>query len=451
LRPAPHLLPPWQEARQLAIPATLSLLLHAAYRVNDQYWVRGLGPDAQAALGVTSFLHILNFGFATLLSTGTLARVARASGAGDEEGVRRAWHSTWRFGLPWFALIALLGWALTPLCVRACGAQGEVAVMAAQYLGVIYLVQPAICFKPVVDSVFIGLGNTTIPLALAVLAILLNFALSPLLIYGAGNWEGMGIAGAAWATGISRAAAVALGAGFLSRWFGLPLERRRVDWAEVRRMLAIGAPLAVSVTGYALVFILVLKTSVSELGRDVQAGLGVGFNGVESLSYCALMGPAIAAASIVGRRLGAGDLAGARAGMRACLMMSAGMAAAATALFLLIPGPLSAGFTGEPAVRREAVVYLQVVAFSQVVTAVDAVLQQSMAGAGRTFHMSLINLAGYAARIPLAALFTVGLGWGAAGVWWALNASNFLKLGAMILLFRRLRLFAAPPPPLKLP
>ena len=131
--------------------------------------------------------------------------------------------------------------------------------------------------------------------------------------------------------------------------------------------------------------------------------------------------------------------------------MSAGMAAAATALFLLIPGPLSAGFTGEPAVRREAVVYLQVVAFSQVVTAVDAVLQQSMAGAGRTFHMSLINLAGYAARIPLAALFTVGLGWGAAGVWWALNASNFLKLGAMILLFRRLRLFAAPPPPLKLP
>lgn len=447
MRSAPHLLPPWQEARRLAIPATLSLLLHAAYRVNDQYWVGGLGPDAQAALGVTSFLHILNFGFATLLATGTLARVARASGAGDEEGVRRAWHATWRIGLPWFALIAVVGWALTPLWVRACGAEGEVARLAAAYVGVIYLVQPAICFKPVIDSVFIGLGNTTIPLVLAVLAIVLNFALSPLLIYGAGNWEGMGIAGAAWATGISRAAAVALGAGFLSRWFGLPLERRRVDWAEVRRMAAIGAPLAISVTGYALVFILVLKTSVQGLGRDVQAGLGVGFNGVESLSYCALMGPAMAAASIVGRRLGAGDRAGARAGMRACLLMSVGIAAVTSLLFLLLPGPLAAVFSDEPGVRREAVIYLQIVAFSQIVTAADAVLQQSMAGAGRTFAMSLVNLAGYAARIPLAALFTVGLGWGAAGVWWALNASNYLKLGAMILLFRRLRLFGTPPPP----
>lgn len=445
MRSAPHLLPPWQEARRLAIPATLSLLLHAAYRVNDQYWVRGLGPDAQAALGVTSFLHILNFGFATLLATGTLARVARAAGAGDEDGVRRAWHATWRFGLPWFALIALLGWAFTPLWVRACGAEGNVAVMAAQYVAVIYLVQPAICFKPVVDSVFIGLGNTTIPLVLAVLAILVNFALSPLLIYGAGSWDGMGIAGAAWATGISRAAAVALGAGFLSRWFALPLEKRRIDWTEVRRMLAIGAPLAVSVTGYAMVFILVLKTSVQGLGRDVQAGLGVGFNGVESLSYCALMGPAMAAASIVGRRLGANDLAGARAGMRACLVMSIGISAVASLAFLLMPGPLVAPFSGEAGVRREAVIYLQVVALSQVVTAVDAVLQQSMAGAGRTFHMSLVNLAGYASRIPLAALFTGGLGWGAAGVWWALNVSNYLKLGAMILLFRRLRLFAAAP------
>ena len=451
MRTAPHLLPPWQEARRLAIPATLSLLLHAAYRVNDQYWVRGLGPDAQAALGVTSFLHILNFGFATVLSTGTLARVARASGAGDADGVRRAWHATWRFGLPWFALISILGWALTPLWVRACGAQGNVALMAAQYVGVIYLVQPAIAFKPVVDSVFIGLGNTTIPLVLAVLAIILNFALSPLLIYGAGNWEGLGIAGAAWATGISRAAAVALGAGFLGRWFGLPLERRRVDWPEVRRMLAIGAPLAISVTGYALVFILVLKTSVQGLGRDVQAGLGVGFNGVESLSYCALMGPAVAAASIVGRRLGAGDLAGARAGMRACLIMSTGIAAVFSLVFLLIPGPLAAAFSAETGVRREAVVYLQIVALSQIVTAVDAVLQQSMAGAGRTFHMSLVNLGGYAARIPLAALFTIGLGWGAAGVWWALNVSNYLKLGAMILLFRRLRLFATPSSPRTIP
>ncbi len=447
MRTAPHLLPPWQEARRLAIPATFSLLLHAAYRVNDQYWVRELGPDAQAALGLTSFLHILNFGFATLLATGTLARMAHASGSGDREGVRRAWHASWAFGLPWFALIGAFGWLTTPLWVQACGAQGEAARMAVQYLGVIYLVQPAIAMKPVVDAAYFGLGNTLIPMLLAALAVLLNFVTAPLLIYGFGNWEGMGIAGAAWSTGFSRLVAVALGMFLLARWFGLPLERRRADRAELRRMLAIGAPLAASAIVYALVFILLLKTSVQELGRDVQAGLGVGFNGVEAMSYCALMGPAVAAASIVGRRLGAGDRAGARAGMRACLWMSAGIAAVTTVVFWIAPGPLVGIFAREEGVRHEAAIYLRIVALSQVVTAVDAVLQQSMAGAGRTLQMSLINLAGYMVRIPLAALLTAGLGWGAAGVWWAMNLSNYLKLGAMILLFRRLRLFAGFPTP----
>ncbi len=435
-------LSPWQEAMRLAWPATLSLLMHAAYRVTDQFWVQGLGADAQAALGITSFLHILNFGMITLLSTGTLARVARASGAGQIAGVRAAWHCSWAFGLPWFMLLGVAGWLLTPLLVRACGASGEVERLAIAYIGVIYLVQPAIGMKPVVDSVYIGLGNTVIPMLLAALAVAINFVLTPALIYGWGVFPEMGIAGAAWATGISRAVGAALGTLGLARWFDLPLLRHRLDWKEVRRMLAIGAPMMVSASGYALVFLAVLKTSVAHLGRDVQAGLGVGFNGVESLSYCGLMGPAIAAASIVGRKLGAGDIAGARAGMRACMWMSLAISSVTTLLFLTIPRLLASGFTDDASVLNEAVLYLQVVGFSQLITAADSVLQQTLAGAGRTFRMSVLNLGCYALRIPLAHTLAFTLAWGASGVWWALNLSNLLKLGAMIWLLRRLNLFA---------
>lgn len=435
---------PWREAVRLAWPATLSLLLHAAYRVTDQYWIRDLGPDAQAALGVTSFLHIFNFGFITLLSTGTLARIAFASGAGRPEELRAAWHASWAFGLPWFTIFGLAGWLATPLLVRACGASGEVERLAIAYVGVIYLVQPGIGMKPVVDAAFIGLGNTLVPMALAALSVGINFALTPAMIHGWGPLPAMGIAGAAWATGISRGVGAALGMAALGRWYRLPMERRRLDRAEVRRMLAIGAPMAASAAGYAAVFIAVLKTSVAELGRDVQAGLGVGFNGVEALSYCALMGPAIAAASIVGRRLGAGDPAGARAGMRACLAMSVLIAGLTTLLFFALPRTLAGAYTTDESVLREAALYLRIVAWTQIVTAADAVLQQTMAGAGRTFRMSLLNLGFNAARIPLARALAFGCAWGAAGVWWSLNITNVAKLAAMMLLFRRLGLFARP-------
>ena len=437
-----HRLSPWQEALRLAWPATLSLLLHAAYRVTDQYWIQDLGADAQAALGVTSFLHIFNFGFITLLSTGTLARMAHGTGSGDHAQVRAAWHASWAFGIPWFLIFGIAGWLATPMLVRDCGASGEVERLAIAYVGVIYLVQPGIGMKPVVDSAYFGLGNTLVPMLLAALSVGINFTLTPAMMFGWGPLPEMGVAGAAWATGFSRAISAALGMLGLARWYRLPMERRRVDRAEVKRMLAIGAPMALSAASYAVVFIAVLKTSVEALGRDVQAGLGVGFNGIEALSYCGLMGPAIAAASIVGRRLGAGDPEGARAGMRACLSMSLLISGVATILFFAIPRQLAGIFAHEPAVLDEAALYLRVVAWTQLITGADAVLQQTMAGAGRTFRMSLVNLACFALRVPLARWLGFTLAMGAAGVWWSLNVSNLIKLGAMILLIRRLNLFA---------
>ena len=442
--PAPHA-SAFREALRLAWPATLSLLLHAGYRVNDQYWIRALGAEAQAALGVTTFMLILNFGFITVVTTGTLARVARHSGAGRPSRVRTVYRSACKVGLLWFVLIGIAGWLTTPFWVRLCGAEGGVEPLARDYLGTIYLCLPLLAAKPFVDAVFIGLGNTLIPMALAGLAVALNFVLNPLLIYGWWGFPELGIAGAAWATCLSRGVAAALGMVLLHRWFGIGVRwRRPLSRGETARIFRIGAPVALSTLSYALVFVLVLNTSISPLGLNVQAGLGVAFNGVEAVSYCGLMGPAMAAASIVGRRLGARDPAGARAGMRACIWMSCGFAACASLLFLVAAPTLAGNYTDDLQVLAEAVLYLQVVAWSQVVTAADSVLQQAMAGAGRTFGMSLWNTAGYLLRVPLAWAMAFPLGWGARGVWWALNLSNYLKLGAIFLHYRRLRLFDPP-------
>ncbi len=437
---------PVREALRLAWPATLSLLLNAAYRVNDQWWIQDLGPDAQAALGVTTFYLILNFGLFSLLTAGTLARVARHTGARDRAGVRRVWRSTLTLAVIWLGTLAVLGSTLSDRLVVLSGAHGEVRALASGYLRTIYLVVPLIAWKPVVDAVFIGLGNTFVPMLLSGLAVGLNFVLNPILIFGWFGLPALGVEGAALATGLSRGIAGLAGTVMLARWFrlpprlGVPADRR-----EVLTLLRIGAPVSLSTSAYALVFLTVLKTSVEPLGRDVQAGLGVAFNGLESLSYCGMMGPAIAASSLVGRRLGAGDPIGARRGFAACMTASCGFAALTMLAFLVVPRGLAGLFTDDPRVLEQAALYLGVVAWSQVATAADGVLQQSLAGAGRTLAMSSLNLGGYVLRIPLARFLSATLGWGAAGVWWALNLSNYLKLVAMILLFRRLRLFAAPP------
>ena len=66
------------ELLRLAWPASLSYILNNAYRINDQFWIQGLGDKAQAAIGATFFVQVLNFAAIFLAVGGTRATRARA-------------------------------------------------------------------------------------------------------------------------------------------------------------------------------------------------------------------------------------------------------------------------------------------------------------------------------------------------------------------------------------
>lgn len=432
-----------REAFRLSWPITLSLLLHAGYRVNDQFWIRDLGPDAQAAMGLTTFMLILNFAFLSIMTSGTLARVARHSGSGDRQLVQRTVGTSCYTSLLWFTLLGVIGWATTPLWVSLAGGTGAPAEFAEEYLGTIYLVLPLIGFKPLIDCVFLGLGNTAMPMLLSVLSVGLNAILNPALIYGWWGLPAMGMEGAALSTGLSRAFSAILGMLALNRWFGIGgYLRQRFAVKELKRIVQIGLPVCFTHAAYASCFLIIMKIAVAPLGSTVQAGLAVGFNGIESVSYCGLMGPAMAASSIVGRRLGAGDYVGAKRGAMSCMGLSVGFATLTSAIFLLFGRSLVSHFTDDPDVLAEATLYLSIVAFSQVATAAYSTFQQMMTGAGRTVAMAWVSVSGNLSRVPLAWWFAMSMGFGASGIWWALNVGNFLKLGAIFLLFRRMHLFS---------
>lgn len=432
-----------REAFRLSWPITLSLLLHAGYRVTDQFFIKDLGPDAQAAMGLTTFMLILNFAFLSIMTSGTLARVARHSGAGARSLVQQTVGTSCYTSLLWFSALGIFGWATTPLWVKLAGGAGAPAEFAEQYLGTIYLVLPMIGFKPLIDCVFLGLGNTVMPMLLSVLSVGLNVVLNPALIYGLWGFPAMGMEGAALSTGISRGFSAILGMLALNKWFGLGgYLRQRFHWGELKHMVQIGLPVCCTHAAYAICFLAIMKFAVAPLGPTVQAGLAVGFNGIESVSYCGLMGPAMAASSIVGRRLGARDYLGAKRGGMSCLGLSVGFATLTSIVFLLFGNSLASQFTEDPDVLREATLYLTIVAFSQVATAAYSTIQQMMTGAGRTVAMAWVSIGGNLSRVPLAWWFALSMGFGASGIWWALNVGNFLKLGAIFLLFQRLHLFS---------
>lgn len=411
-----------RELVSLALPAAISAILANAWRVLGQHAVADLGVPAQAAVGSCTFVVIAVFATWALVFAGTGPLVARATGAGDD-ALRRRVIGNALLGALGLSLLtsALLGGLAGPVA-GALGLEGETAAEATAYLRGVALVGAPLALEPVLDAALIAMGRTGLALGLQALGVALNMALNPLFIHTLG----FGVAGASLATGVSRVVAVAVGLWAIARLTGLRASDLRID-PTLRRVTRIGLPIALNTGAYALVYALLLRWAVSPLGPEVNAALGVGFSALESFTWPAFLGVSLGVASVVGRRLGAGEPEQAQAAVRLALPLSVGAGLVAALSFWFGAEPLCALFTEDPAVLREAVIYAQVLAFSQVFVALEALAEGALEGAGDTRTLFWWSAPLNALRVPLGWALAIPLGWGAAGVWWAINLTTFAK------------------------
>ena len=436
-----------RELARLSWPVVVSYALNNAYRINDQFWIRELGPDAQAAIGMTFFVQVMNFSLFFLAVGGTMSTVARAVGAGDPE--RR--DSLARHGLCLGILLGLVLMALElPFLTQLIGLLGldpGAARAAHEYLWVILLFSPVMGLFPALDAVYLGRGESRTPMTLQTLAVGLNYCLNPILIFGASardieapgaRWlggiaealdiEGYGIAGAAVATGLSRCLVVALGLTLL-RWrfhtrlftFARP---RLAHFVSIAR---VGAPISCSIAIYGAVYLGLQALVLSDLGGAVTAGLGIGFQVFEGLAFPTYLGFAVAGSSLVGRAVGALDGEAAWRVIGRARVAGRILGVFFTLVFLFSGPYLIPLFTDDEAVYRETWSYVFALAFSQYWVAVEAVHEKALMGAGMTRSVLWISPLGNLARLPLAWFCALHLGYGAVGIWWVINLTTLWK------------------------
>ncbi len=408
----------WEIAR-IALPATASALLNNAFRVIDQLAAGAVSTPAQAAIGSCTFVLIAAYGLHQLIAGGVGPLAARAEGAKDER-LASTVVSVALFGSlgTWviFALIAGFG---AEMVAALLGLEGETATQAATFLRTIGVYGLPLAVAPSLDAIFVARGQTGRMMALQVSAVLGNVVLNQVFIHHLG----MGVQGAALATVLSRLPSTLLGIWLVWPAGGL----RWVNDGTLRRVLNVGSPVFLNTVAYASVYFLLLRYTISPLGPEVNAALGIGFSALEGVTYPCFLGLSLAVGSVVGRRLGAGDLHEARRAPRVALPMITAIGVGAALVFWFGARPICAPFTTDPVVLDAAVTYARALAWSQPTVAWEALAEGVLLGAGASGPILRLSAPLNALRVPIGWLLAFPCGMGAAGVWWAINLTSLLK------------------------
>ena len=393
------------------------------YLLFDIAIVGRLGAVSLAGLAVGGLVVSLLSSQMTFLSYGTTARSARFHGAGDRAAaVREGVQATWlALGLGALVVVAVEA-AAAPLVRLIAGPDAAVGAAALGWLRIAIVAAPAILISMAGNGWMRGVQDTARPLRYVLIGFGLSALLCPALVFG---WLGLprwGLAGSATANVVGQWLAALL----FCRALHVERVSPRPDLAVLRAQLAMGRDLVLRTVAFQACFV----SAAVVAARFGAAALAAHQVVLQLWSFLALVldSLAIAAQSLVGAALGAGDPAGAkRVAWRVVGFSAAGAAVLAALLALGAPVLPSLFTTDRPVLDAMGVPWWFMVAqlpIAGVVFALDGVLL----GAGDAAFMrtaTLISaLAGFLPLIWLSLVF----GWGLLGIWSGLAAFILLRL-----------------------
>lgn len=182
------------------MPAIISGIAEPVISLVDTAFVGRLGTADLAAVGIASSFFLLVAWVLAQTRSAVLAVVARYYGEGRLEGiiglVPIAIWMNFLLGLFFYGLTT----GLAEPIFRMYNAEGEVLEKAVEYYRIRSLGHPIVLATFALTGAFRGIQNLSWGMWICIAGALVNGALNPILIFGYGSFEGMGIAGSAWAS-----------------------------------------------------------------------------------------------------------------------------------------------------------------------------------------------------------------------------------------------------------
>lgn len=408
-----------------AIPMLIGNIFQQLYNVVDSIVVgKYIGSVALAAVGASFPLIFTLSALIGGITIGASVLVSQYFGAKNFEKVKTTSDTLQIFLFVSSIVLVVIFYFLGEPLFKLLSIPAEVIPDAIVYFNIILISSIVPMFGMFgISAVLRGVGNSKTPIYFVAISIILNIILDLLFVL-VFEW---GVAGVAWATGISSLVAwIALwqylNRGESTKQFATDLRKMEFDWSNFRLSLKIGLPSGIQQTLVGLGSMALLKIvspfGVATLAAYTAAGRVDMFVSMPGMNLAAAL------SSFVGQNIGAKRYDRIYSGLNYTLIYSALISIILSLVVVFFGKEIMWLFAERNSIYFNEVIkigkeYLIVVVSFYIIFTTMFVLNAVPRGAGATIVPMLITtMALWVIRIPLA--YLLGRSYGPIGIWWSI-------------------------------
>ncbi len=416
----------------LSIPIMGSSLLQFMYNLIDMIWVGGLGSNAVASIGSSSFFIGLGYSINSIVVIGAGIKVAHSIGAKKDIDIKRYINAglilNGVIGLIYSFVIIVLGKEFIAFLNI-----DNVNVVKDSYLYL--LISAPMLFFSFFNTLYIRIlnsfGNNKISLKISAIGIIINILLDPIFIY---TFK-FGVLGAGIATLISNLVMFIL-FNIYSKEMIKFNHGEVIEYKKIIEIIKLGFPMAVQRIIFTLVNI-VLARIISVFGENAIAAQKIGLQ-IEGITYMVIGGLNGAIASFTGQNFGANKFKRVNEGYITAIKIGAIYSILTTFIFILFSVNLVKIFIDDSETIFMASGYLKIIGIAQFFSMIEMVSNGIFTGIGKPNIPSIISIVFTCMRIPMALILIKYIGLN--GIWLSIAFSSIFK-GIVSFLIYRFRIY----------
>ncbi|MCB1692280.1 MAG: MATE family efflux transporter [Pseudomonadales bacterium] len=405
---------------------TVSQLIEAVY-------LGVLGTDELAAVSFTFPVVMVLQSVAMGLGVGASSIIARTTGAGDREQVRRLVTHCILLAAGALVTLAILGSQLNDPIFRLLGAKGHILELIHAYMDIWFIGLPLFALSMIGTSLIRAVGNAAAPGIVMTVGSVLQVIFAPFLIFGFGPIPAHGIEGAALAFLFARLASFALC--YYIIIFQERLVTRAVDGiiASWRSILHVGLP-AIATNLIMPVSMGIITRLLARHGAEIIAGFGIGSR-IGQMMVMIVMAVASSAGPFIGQNWGAKKYERIDTALSLANRFSMAWGVVAFLIMLAFGKYIVSIINHDPAVVDAANWYLLITPLSIGFMGMTAIASSCFNAMGQPIPPLVISIARmFIVYIPMAILFDYL--WGYVGIFLATSVSTAI-LGVAAFMWNR--------------